>query len=95
MSPLLASGGLSIGDSASASDDYSGLLTFRIDWFDLLGLISRKSQESFLTPHTVQKHQFLALSFLYSPTFTSIHDWWKNHSFDYTDLFWQSKFSAF
>ena len=29
-----------------------------------------------------------ALSFLYSPTLVSIHDYWKNHSFDYTDLCW-------
>ena len=32
---------------------------------------------------------------LYGPTFISIHDYWKNHSFDYTDLFWQSDVSAF
>ena len=30
------------------------------------------------------------LSFLYSPTLTFIHDYWKSHSFDYTDLCWQS-----
>ena len=35
---------------------------------------------------TVQKHQFLVLSFLYGPTLTSIHDYWKNHSFDHMDL---------
>ena len=33
-----------------------------------------------------QNHQFLVLSFLYSPTLTSIHDYWKNHRFDYTDF---------
>ena len=32
-----------------------------------------------------------ALSFLYGPTLTSVHDYWKKHSFDYTDLCWQSK----
>ena len=32
----------------------------------------------------------MMLSFLYSPTLTSIHDYWKNHSFDETDHFWQS-----
>ena len=37
----------------------------------------------------------LVLSFLYSPTLTSIHDYWKNHSFDYMDLCWQSNVSAF
>ena len=36
----------------------------------------------------------LVLSFLYSPTLMSIHDYWKNHSFDYTDLCWQSNVSA-
>ena len=44
---------------------------------------------------TVQKHQFFALSFLYSITLTSIHDYWKNHSFDYIDLCWQSNVSVF
>ena len=37
----------------------------------------------------------LALSFLYSLTLTSIHDHWKNHSFDQTDLCWHSKVSVF
>ena len=37
----------------------------------------------------------LALSLLYGPTFTSIHDYWKNHSFDYPDLCQQSNVSAF
>ena len=36
-----------------------------------------------------------ALSFLYGPTLTSIHDYWKNHSFDSMDLCWQSNVSAF
>ena len=42
---------------------------------------------------TVQKHQFLVLSPLYSPALTSIHDYWKNHSFDYMDLCQQSNLS--
>jgi len=36
-----------------------------------------------------------ALSFLYGPTLTSVHDYWKNHSFDHTDLCGQSDVSAF
>ena len=36
-----------------------------------------------------------ALSFLYGPTLTSVHDYWKNHSLDYTDLCWQNDVSAF
>ena len=37
----------------------------------------------------------LALSFLCSPTLTSIHDYWKKHSLDEMDIFWQSNVSAF
>ena len=44
----------------SPSNEYSGLISFRLDWVDL--------------------------SFLYSPTLTSIHNYWKNRSFNYTDL---------
>ena len=36
-----------------------------------------------------------ALSFLYGSTLTSIHNYWKNHSFDYMDLCWQSNVSVF
>ena len=35
------------------------------------------------------------LSFLYNLTLTSIHDYWKNHSFDQTDIYWQNSVSAF
>ena len=55
-------------------------------WFPL-GLISliscspRDSQVSFPTPQ-LKSINSIALSFLYSPTLTSIHDYWKNHSFD-------------
>ena len=37
------------------------------------------------------KHQFFSL---YGPAVTSVHDYWKNHSFDYTDLCWQSEFKV-
>ena len=50
----------------------------------------RDSQESSPTPQ-FKSINSLALSFLYSPTLTSIYDYWKNHSFDQTDLCWQSK----
>ena len=74
----------------SPFNEYSGLISFRIDWFDLLEV----SQESSPTPQfsTISS---LALSFLYSPTVTSIHDYWKNHSFDYTDLCHQSNVFPF
>ena len=38
---------------------------------------------------------FLALRLLYGPTLTSVHDYWKKHGFDYTDLFWQREVYAF
>ena len=55
---------------------------------------SRDSQESSPTPQFKTIH-FSALSFLYSPTLTSIHGHWKNHRLDQTDLCWQSNVSAF
>ena len=62
----------------SPSNEYSELISFRMDWLDLLA-VQGDSQES--SP-IVQKHQFLVLSFLYSPTLTFIHDHWKKHSLD-------------
>ena len=54
----------------------------------------RDSQESSPTPQ-FKSINFSALSFLRSPTLTSIHDHWKNHSLDQTDLCWQSNVYAF
>ena len=65
--------------SISPSNEYSGLISFRIDCFDLLAV--QGTQESSPTPQ-FKSINSLALSFLYSPTFISIHDYWKNHSFD-------------
>ena len=63
--------------SISPADEYSGLISFRMDWLDLL----EDSQES--SPISQLKSiNSLVLSFLYSPTLTSIHDYWKNHGFD-------------
>ena len=59
--------------SISPSNEYSGLISFRIDWLD--------SQESSPTPQ-FKSVSSSALSFLYSATLTSIHDYWKNHSLD-------------
>ena len=81
ISQFFASGNQSIWASASAS-----VLPMNIqDWFLLgfTGLISLQSKglSRVFSNTTVQKHQFLWLSFLYSPTLTSIHDHWKNHRF--------------
>ena len=71
--------------SISPSNEYSGLISFRIDWFDLLAV-----QGTLVSSPTPQFKSIdsLAHSFLFSPTFTSIHDYWKNHSFDWTHLCW-------
>ena len=75
MSQFFALGGQSTGVSASTSvlpmntQDWSPL-----DWLVGSPCSPRDSQEYFPTPQM--------LNFLYSPTLTSIHDYWKNHSFD-------------
>ena len=55
--------------SISPSNQYSGLSSFRIDWFDLFAV--QKTLRVF-SNITIQKHQFLALSLLYGPTLTSV-----------------------
>ena len=79
--------------SISPSNEYSGLICFRIDWFDFLA-IQGTLKESSPAPQ-FESISSLALSLLYDPTLTSIHDYLKNHSFDYTDLCQQSDVSAF
>ena len=69
------------------SNEYSGLISFGMDWLDLLAV--QGTLESFRTPQSKSINS-LALSFLYGPTLTSIHNYWKNHRFDQTDLCWQS-----
>ena len=67
----------------SPSNEYSGLISFRID---LAWSLCRPgdSQESSPTPQ-FKSINSVALSLLYGPTFTSLHDYWKSHSFDYRD----------
>ena len=64
--------------SINPSNEHPELISFRID---LLDLLARDSQESSPTPQ-LKTISSSALSFLYSPTLTSIHDHWKNHSLD-------------
>ena len=65
--------------SISPSSEYSGLISFRIDWFDLLAV--QGTQQSSPTPQ-FKSISSSALTFLFSPTLTYIHDYWENHSFD-------------
>ena len=70
--------------SISPSNEHSGLISFRMDWLDLLAV--QGALKSLLQHHWCFKSiNSSALSFLYSPTLTSIHDYWKNHSFDEID----------
>ena len=93
MNRLFESDARSIGVSTSASVlpmDIQGWVPL-----GLTGLISLQSKglASIFSNTTVQKHQFLALSLLYGTTLTSILDHWKNHNFDYTNLYRQSDVS--
>ena len=72
-----------IGASASASVllmKYSGLISFRMYWLDLLAV--QGTFKSLLQNHSSKASIFSAVSFLYGPTLTSIHDYWKNRNFD-------------
>ena len=63
----------------SPSNEYSGLISFRMDWLDLLAV--QGILKSLLQHHS-SKASILWCSAFFSPTLTSIHDHWKNHSFD-------------
>ena len=67
--------------SISPSNEYSGLFAFRMDWLDLLAVQAWDSQESSPTPQFKSINSSV-LSFLCSPTFKSIRDYWTNQSFD-------------
>ena len=79
--------------SISPSKAYSGFISFRIEWFDLLAV--QGILRSLLQHHSSKNINSLVLNLFYGPTRTSVHDYWKNHSFDYTDLCQQYDVSAF
>ena len=92
---LFPSGGWSIGASASASVHP---MTSQ-GWFPIIltGLISllSKGLSGVFSSTAFQSINSLALSFLYGLPLISIHEYWRNHSFDYTDLYRQSDVYAF
>ena len=95
MSQFFASGGQSTGASASAA-----VLPMNIQgWFPLglTGLISLQSKRfsSLLKHHRSKASAFRCSAFFRAQTLTSIHDYWKNHNFDYMDFCWQNNVSAF
>ena len=79
--------------SISPSNEYSGLISFRIDLLDLLAV--QGTLKSLLQHHNSKASILQHSAFFILPTLTSIHDYWKNHNFDYTDLCQQSNIPAF
>ena len=67
---------------------------FLQDWLVWFPWSPGDSQESSLTPQ-FENINSSVLSLLSGPTFTSVHDYRKNHSFDYMDLCWHSDVSDF
>ena len=80
----------SFGFNISPSNEDSGLISFRMDWSDLLAF--QGTLKSLLQHHSPKASILQHSVFL---TLTSTHDYWKDHSFDYTDLCWQNDFLAF
>ena len=78
--------------STSPSNEYSGLISVRI--YGLISLQSKRLSRVFSST-TVWKINSSALSLLYGPTLTTLCDCYRNHSFNFMDLYWQSDVSAF
>ena len=78
--------------SISPSSEYSGLISYRIDWLDLLAV--QGTLKSLLQHYSSKASILWHSSFLYGSTFVSMHDYWKIHSFSYLDLCQQSDISA-
>ena len=73
--------------SISPSNEYSGLIFFSMDWLDLLAVQGTLKS---LPQHHSSEASILWHSSFFIVQLTSIHDHWKNHSLDQTDLCWQS-----
>ena len=67
----------------SPSYEYSGLISFKIDWSDLLAV--QGTLKSILQHHSSKASILQLSSFFTVQLLTSVHDYWKNHSFDYMD----------
>ena len=83
MSCLFSSGGQSIGPCipfGNTSNQYSGLISFRTYWLDLLAI--QGTLKSLLQQHSSKSSIFQRSASFMVQLSTSIHDHWKNHSFD-------------
>ena len=79
--------------SISPSNEYSGLISFRIDWFDLLA--AQRTLNSIVASKHHNSKESTLFSFFYNPALTSRFDYWEKYSFDHMDLCQQSDVSAF
>ena len=70
----------------SPSNKYSGLISFRMDWLNFFAV--QGTLKSFLQHHSSKASIFQHSAF-FMVQHLHIHEYWKNHSFDYTDLCWQ------
>ena len=77
--------------SISPSNEYSGLISFRIDWFDLAVQGTLKSPLHHRSRASILQRSAFFMVQLSHPHMTI----GKNHSFDYMDLCWQSNVSSF
>ena len=71
--------------STSPSNEQSGLISLKTNWLDLLAV--QGTLKSLLRHHS-SKASIFGISLLYSPTLIPIHDYWKNQSFDYMNLYY-------
>ena len=69
--------------SISPSNKYLELISFRIDWLDLLAVLETLKS---VFQHHNSKASILWHSVFYGPTLTSAHDYWKDHSFEFRDF---------
>ena len=71
--------------STNLSSEYSGLISFRIHCFDLA---VQEPLKSLLQRYSLKTSIILVLRLVYGSILTSVHDCWKNHSFECTELCW-------
>ena len=74
-------------------NEHTRLISFRMNWLNLLAV--QGTSKSLLQHHSSKASILWCSAFFYSPTLTSIHDYWKNHSLDQMDLCWQSNIFTF
>ena len=64
--------------SISPCNEYSGLISFRMDWLDPFAF--QRTLKSLLSDHNWKTIHFSVLSLAYVPTLTWVHDYWENHN---------------